>query len=54
MRKYVFGFDKMKLINTYNRAIIQLGDENKKFQISKIKSGARSKDYMPCVEWWCI
>lgn len=53
MRKYVFGFDKMKLINTYNRAIIQLGDENKKFQISKIKSGARSKDYMPCVEWLC-
>lgn len=53
MRKYVMGFDKMKLLNTYNSALAQLGDENKKFQISKIKSGARSKDYMPCVEWLC-
>ena len=53
MRKYVMGFDKMKLLNTYNSALIQLGDENKKFQISKIKSGARSKDYMPCIEWLC-
>ena len=53
MRKYAMGFDKMKLLNTYNSAVAQLGDENKKFQISKIKSGARSKDYMPCVEWLC-
>ncbi len=53
MRKYATGFDKMKLLNTYLSAVAQLGEENKKFQISKIKSGARSKDYMPCIEWLC-
>lgn len=53
MKKYVFGFDKMKLENTFNSAVVQLGKENKKFQISKIKSGARNKDYIDCVEWLC-
>lgn len=53
MKKYVFGFDKMKLENTYNNAVVQLGKDNKKFQISKIKSGARNKDYIGCVEWLC-
>jgi predicted AAA+ superfamily ATPase len=31
----------------------QLAKENKKFQISKVTSGARLKDYEGCIEWLC-
>ena len=30
---------------------IQLAKENKKFQISKVASGARFRDYRGCIEW---
>ena len=30
---------------------MQLAKENKKFQISKVSSGARFKDYRGCIEW---
>ena len=28
-----------------------LGNENKKFQISKIKQGARNREYIGVIEW---
>lgn len=35
----------------FNRIAPQLAKENKKFQISKVASGARFRDYRGCVEW---
>ena len=35
----------------FNHIPVQLAKENKKFQISKVASGARFKDYRGCVEW---
>ena len=35
----------------FNQIPPQLDKENKKFQISKVASGARFKDYRGCIEW---
>ena len=35
----------------YNHISVFLGKDNKKFQISKIARGARSRDYVGTVEW---
>ena len=35
----------------FNQIPPQLAKENKKFQISKVASGARFKDYRGCIEW---
>ena len=35
----------------FNRIAPQLARENKKFQISKVVSGARFRDYRGCAEW---
>lgn len=50
-RKYVEGLDQTRLLNVFNHIPVQLARENKKFQISKVASGARFKDYFGCVEW---
>ena len=49
--KYAEGLDKAKILSVYRSIPAQLAKENKKFQYSKIAKGARSKDYMGCVEW---
>lgn len=49
--KYAIGFDKGKIKNVYNHISVFLGQENKKFQISKIASGARNREYVGTVEW---
>lgn len=49
--KYAEGLDKAKILSVYRSIPAQLAKENKKFQYSKIVKGARSKDYMGCVEW---
>ncbi len=49
--KYAIGLDKGKVKNVYNHISVFLGKENKKFQISKIARGARSRDYVGTVEW---
>ena len=51
IRKYAEGVDQTRILNVFNRIPLQLAKENKKFQISKVASGARFKDYRGCVEW---
>lgn len=49
--KYVEGIDKTRVLNVFNHIPVQLAKENKKFQISKVASGAKFKDYWGCIEW---
>ncbi len=49
--KYAGGLDKGRILNVYRKIPVFLGKDNKKFQISKIHSGARSRDYVGVVEW---
>lgn len=51
IRKYAEGLDQARIINVFNHIPAQLAKENKKFQISKVASGARFKDYRGCIEW---
>lgn len=51
IRKYADGVDQTRILNVFNRIPPQLAQENKKFQISKVASGARFKDYRGCIEW---
>ncbi len=51
IRKYAFGLDQTRIMNVFNHIAPQLAKENKKFQISKVASGARFKDYRGCIEW---
>lgn len=49
--KYAGGLDKTKILNAYRKIPVFLGNENKKFQISKISPGARNREYAGVVEW---
>ncbi len=49
--KYAQGLDKGKIKNVYDHITVFLGQENKKFQISKIAHGARNREYVGTVEW---
>lgn len=51
IKKYVEGVDKTRVLNVFNSIPVQLAKENKKFQISKVASGAKFKDYWGCIEW---
>ena len=51
IRKYAEGLDQSKIINVFRNIPAQLAKDNKKFQISKVAKGARSKDYTGCIEW---
>ncbi len=51
IRKYAQGIDQTRILNIFNRIAPQLARENKKFQISKVASGARFRDYRGCAEW---
>ena len=51
IRKYAEGLDQSRLINVFNSIAPQLSKENKKFQIAKVASGARFRDYRGCTEW---
>ena len=44
--KYAGGLDKTKILNCYKKIPVFLGNENKKFQISKIADGARNREYV--------
>ena len=50
IRKYADGVDQTRILNIFNQIPVQLAKENKKFQISKVASGARFKDYRGCIE----
>lgn len=49
--KYAQGLDKGKIRNVYDHISVFLGQDNKKFQISKIAHGARNREYVGTVEW---
>lgn len=51
IRKYADGMDQTRILNVFNKIPVQLAKDNKKFQISKVASGARFKDYRGCIEW---
>ncbi|MBD5491175.1 MAG: ATP-binding protein [Lachnospiraceae bacterium] len=51
VRKYAQGMDQMRILNVFRQIPIQLAKDNRKFQISKVASGARFKDYRGCIEW---
>ena len=48
---YALGLEKTKILNVYHKIPVFLGKENKKFQITKVSHGARSRDYIGIVEW---
>ena len=49
--KYAGGLDQAKILNVYRKIPVFLGNENKKFQISKVEKGARSREYVGTVDW---
>ena len=49
--KYAGGLDQAKILNVYRKIPAFLGNENKKFQISKIEKGARSREYVGTIDW---
>ncbi|MGN0688649.1 MAG: ATP-binding protein [Oscillospiraceae bacterium] len=49
--KYAGGLDKAKILSVYRKIPTFLGKDNKKFQISKIEKGARSREYVGTVDW---
>ncbi len=51
VRKYAVGIEQTRILNVFNRIPIQLGGDNKKFQISKVAPGAKNKDYWGYIEW---
>ena len=51
IRKYAVGMDQSRILNVFEQIPVQLAKDNKKFQISKVASGARFKDYRGCIEW---
>ena len=51
IRKYADGMDQTRILNVFQHIPVQLAKDNKKFQISKVASGARFHDYRGCIEW---
>ena len=49
--KYANGLDQGKILNVYRKIPTFLGNENKKFQISKVEQGARSREYVGTIDW---
>ena len=51
IQKYVQGMDKTRILNIFKHIPVQLSNEQKKFQISKVENGARYRDYRGGIEW---
>ena len=51
IRKYAVGMDQTRILNIFDHIPNQLAKDNKKFQLSKVATGARFKDYRGCIEW---
>ena len=49
--KYVEGLDKTKILNVFRKIPIFLGQDNKKFKISKVAHGARNREYTGVTDW---
>ena len=51
IRKYADGADQTRITRVFDAIPVQLAKDNKKFQISKVASGARFHDYGGCIDW---
>ena len=51
VRKYAEGLEQTRILTVFNQIPPQLAKENKKFQLSKVAPGARSREYFGCVQW---
>ena len=51
IRKYAEGLDQTRILNVFRHVPVQLAKDNKKFQVSKVATGARFRDYRGCVDW---
>ena len=49
--KYADGMDKAKIKNVYTHIPAFLAKENKRYQITKIATGARNREYIGTVDW---
>lgn len=49
--KYDGGLDHGRILNVYHKIPVFLGNENKKFQISKVETGARNREYIGIIDW---
>lgn len=49
--KYAAGLDKTRILDVYRKIPVFLGKDNKKYQISKVRSGARNREYVGTVDW---
>lgn len=51
IKKYADGMGQTRITNVFNHIPVQLAKDNKKFQITKVASNARFRDYRGCIEW---
>lgn len=49
--KYAEGLDKTKILNVFRKVPVFLGQDNKKFRISKVAHGARNREYVGVTDW---
>ncbi len=49
--KYAEGLDQGRILDVYHKIPVFLGNENKKFQITKLRTGARNREYIGTIEW---
>lgn len=49
--KYATGLDRGRILNVYRKIPVFLGNENKKFQITKVESNARTREYIGVIDW---
>lgn len=49
--KYAGGLDKTRILNAFHKIPVFLGNENKKFMVSKIEKGKKSRDYVGVIDW---
>ncbi|MBO5289836.1 MAG: ATP-binding protein [Spirochaetales bacterium] len=49
--KYAKGLEKSKLKNVYFHIPVFLAKENKRYQITKVASGARNREYIGTIDW---
>lgn len=49
--KYAEGFDKARILAVYCKIPVFLGKDNKKYQISKVRKGARNREYIGTIDW---
>ncbi len=51
IQKYAEGLEKTRILSVFDNIAPQLSMENKKFKLSNVAKGARTREYFGCVEW---